>query len=100
MERRPPVRRRVLCYEKSRAGELFHLDLKYLPALDDSQPEYEFAAVDDFSREAVARITAQRSAAAATAFLKRAVESFPYRSRGGDDRQRRARPRGPDTGRV
>ena len=35
-----PVRRKVLRYEKSRPGELLHMDLKYLRGLDN--PNHEF----------------------------------------------------------
>ena len=48
-------RRPVHRYEKTRPGELLHLDLKYLSALEQG-PEFEYAAIDDFSREAVARL--------------------------------------------
>jgi len=71
---RPPVRR----YEKSRPGELLHLDYKYLPPLG-SRPEFEFVAVDDYSREAVARIADERSTKAATAFLEHVLTALPYR---------------------
>lgn len=71
---RRPVRR----YEKSRPGELLHLDYKYLPALD-AQREFEFVVVDDYSREAVARIAAERSTQAATAFLEHVLAHLPYR---------------------
>ena len=73
-----PVRRRVLRYEKSRPGELLHLDFKYLPELDHPRQEYEFAAVDDFSREAVAAIRAERSSRVATAFLEDVLRRLPY----------------------
>lgn len=70
---RRPVRR----YEKTRPGELVHLDLKYLPMLE-NRPEFEFAAVDDFSREAVASITADRNTIAATRFLEHVLTELPY----------------------
>jgi transposase InsO family protein len=70
---RRPVRR----YEKTRPGELVHLDLKYLPMLE-NRPEFEFAAVDDFSREAVASITAERNTIAATRFLEHVLKELPY----------------------
>jgi len=70
---RPPVRR----YEKTRPGELVHLDFKYLPVLDRPR-EFEFAAIDDYSREAVARIAGERSTAAATAFLEYVLTTLPY----------------------
>jgi len=74
-----PVRRAVLRYEKSRPGELLHLDLKYLPGLDNPRQEYEYAAIDDFSREAVAWITPERTTRAAVAFLERVLAQLPYR---------------------
>ena len=72
--RRPPVQR----YEKTRPGELVHLDYKYLPALG-SRPEFEYVAVDDFTREAVARIAPERNTRAATAFLEHVLARLPYR---------------------
>src|SRR5918994_3080026 len=48
-----PARPKPRRYEKSRPGELIHIDLKFLPALRNARHDYEFAAVDDFSREAV-----------------------------------------------
>lgn len=71
-------RRPVQRYEKTRPGELLHLDYKYLPALDRGR-EFEFAAVDDYSREAVARISGERSTQAATAFLEHVLARLPYR---------------------
>jgi transposase InsO family protein len=73
-----PVRRVVRRYEKSRPGELVHLDLKYLPTLENG-PEFEYAAVDDFTREAVATISVERSTAAATRFLEQLLVQLPYR---------------------
>ena len=74
---RPP-RRPVQRYEKSRPGELLHLDLKYLPALG-NRPEFEYAAIDDFSREGHARIARERSTVAATQFLEHVLAQLPYR---------------------
>ena len=37
-----PVRRKVLRYEKSRPGELLHMDLKYLRGLDNPNQEFEY----------------------------------------------------------
>src|SRR5512137_659365 len=73
---RPP-RRPVQRYEKARPGELLHLDLKYLPVLEKG-PEFEYAAIDDFSREGVARIAAERTTRAATQFLEHVLETLPY----------------------
>jgi transposase InsO family protein len=72
---RPPCRR----YEKSRPGELVHIDLKYLPALRNARNDYEFAAVDDFSREAVVWIATEQTSAMAAAFLERVLTALPYR---------------------
>jgi transposase InsO family protein len=71
---RAPVRR----YEKTRPGELLHLDLKYLPQLG-QRPEFEYAAIDDFSREATAQIARERSTVAATRFLELVLTQLPYR---------------------
>jgi transposase InsO family protein len=71
---RPPVRR----YEKTRPGELLHLDLKYLPQLG-KWPEFEYAAIDDFTREGAALIAGERSAVAATRFLEHVLRQLPYR---------------------
>lgn len=76
---RLPERRTIQRYEKSRPGELVHLDLKYLYRWKNSQREYAFAGVDDFSREAVAQIRADRSSGDAAAFLERLVAALPYR---------------------
>jgi transposase InsO family protein len=73
-----PPRRPVLRYEKSRPGELVHVDFKYLPALG-NRPEFEYAAIDDFSREATAQIAGERSTAAATRFLEFVLAQLPYR---------------------
>ena len=73
-----PVRPKPKRYEKQRPGELVHLDFKYLPALRNARHDFEFAAVDDFSREAVVWITTEPSSAAATTFLERVVAALPY----------------------
>lgn len=74
---RPP-RRPVRRYEKTRPGELLHVDLKYLPQLG-KWPEFEYVAIDDFSREGRALIAGDRSAAAATRFLEYVLGQLPYR---------------------
>jgi len=73
-----PPRRPVQRYEKTRPGELVHVDLKYLPALEKG-PEFEYVAVDDFTREAVATIAADRSTGAATRFFEHVLATLPYR---------------------
>jgi hypothetical protein len=52
---RRALRRPVRRYERTRRGELLHLDLKFLPTLD-RRATFKFAAVNDFSREAVVSI--------------------------------------------
>jgi transposase InsO family protein len=74
---RPP-RAKARRYEKQRPGELVHIDFKYLPALRNARHDFEFAAVDDFSREAVVWITTESTSAAATAFLERVAARLPY----------------------
>jgi transposase InsO family protein len=71
-------RRPVQRYEKSRPGELVHLDLKYLPALE-NRAEFEYAAIDDFSREGLAVIARERSTITATRFLEHVLAQLPYR---------------------
>jgi transposase InsO family protein len=71
-------RRPVQRYEKSWPGELLHLDLKYLPALE-NRAEFEYAAIDDFSWEGLATIARERSTAAATRFLEHVLAQLPYR---------------------
>ena len=73
-----PARPKPRRYEKQRPGELVHIDLKYLPALRNARNDFEFAAVDDFSREAVVWITTDQTSAAATAFLERVAAALPY----------------------
>lgn len=73
----PPAPRLVRRYEKTRPGELVHVDLKYLPSLE-NRAEFEFAAVDDFTREAVVWITAARTTHNATTFLEHLVAVLPY----------------------
>jgi transposase InsO family protein len=74
-----PRRRPSKRYEKSRPGELLHVEIKLLPSLRNARYDYEFAAVDDYRREAVVALTTEQSSAAATAFLERVVAAIPYR---------------------
>ena len=74
-----PARPKPRRYEKQRPGELLHLDLKYLPALRNARYDFEFAAVDDFSREAVVAIRTDQTSAMAAAFLEQVVATLPYR---------------------
>ena len=73
-----PRRRPAKRYEKSRPGELLHVDIKLLPALRNARFDYEFAAVDDFSREAVVTIATDQTSGTATTFLERVVATLPY----------------------
>jgi transposase InsO family protein len=73
-----PARPKPRRYEKQRPGELLHLDLKYLPALRNARNDFEFAAVDDFSREAVVSIYTEQTSAAAATFLEHVVATLPY----------------------
>lgn len=74
-----PRRRPAQRYEKSRPGELLHLDIKLLPSLRNARYDYEFAVVDDFSREAVVTIATDQTSATATTFLETVVAVLPYR---------------------
>jgi transposase InsO family protein len=76
---RPPSPRPFRRYEKSRPGELLHLDLKYLYRWPNTSREYAYAAIDDFSREAVASVRPDRSSQDAAAFLEEVVTALPYR---------------------
>jgi transposase InsO family protein len=73
-----PVRPKPKRYEKQRPGELVHIDFKYLPALRNARHDFEFAAVDDFSREAVVWIATDATSVTATAFLERVSAALPY----------------------
>jgi transposase InsO family protein len=74
---RPP-RAKPRRYEKQRPGELVHIDLKYLPALRNARNDFEFAAVDDFSREAVVTIGTEATSLAAASFLEHVAATLPY----------------------
>lgn len=75
---REPEPRIFRRYEKSRPGELLHLDLKYLYRWPNCSREYAYAVVDDFSREAVASIRPRRSSRDAATFLEQVVATLPY----------------------
>lgn len=66
-------------YEKQRPGELVHIDLKYLPALRNARHDFEFAAIDDFSREAVVSIRTDATSLTAASFLEQVAAALPYR---------------------
>jgi transposase InsO family protein len=69
--------RAVRRYEKTHPGELVHIDIKYLPTLGPA-PEFEFAAIDDYTREAVATIVGARTTHMATTFLEHVLATLPY----------------------
>lgn len=73
-----PARPKPRRYEKQRPGELVHIDLKYLPALRNARNDFEFAAVDDFSREAVVSIQTDATSVAAASFLEHVAATLPY----------------------
>jgi transposase InsO family protein len=73
-----PARPKPRRYEKQRPGELVHIDLKYLPALRNARNDFEFAAVDDFSREAVVAIRTDATSMAAAAFLEHVAATLSY----------------------
>lgn len=75
---RPPAPRALRRYEKSRPGELLHLDLKYLYRWPSCSREYAYAVVDDFTREAVASIRSRRSSRDAVSFLEEVLQTLPY----------------------
>jgi transposase InsO family protein len=74
-----PARTTPRRYEKLRPGELLHLDVKYLPALRNARHDFEFAAVDDFTREAVVTIHTDQSSVTAAGFLEHVLATLPYR---------------------
>ena len=74
-----PARPKPRRYEKQRPGELVHIDLKYLPALRNARHDFEFAAVDDFSREAVVSIRTDATSLTAASFLEHVAATLPYR---------------------
>ena len=73
-----PTRAKPRRYEKQRPGELLHLDLKFLPALRNARNDFEFAAIDDFSREAVVAIRTEQTSDSAAAFLEHVVRTLRY----------------------
>ena len=56
-----------------------HINLKYLPALRNARNDYECAAVDDFTGEAVVWIATEQTSATAAAFLERVLTALRYR---------------------
>jgi len=75
---RPKIKKEVLSYEKSFPGEQVHMDVKYLPQINKGDKEYQFSAVDDFTREAFALVFKNKSTVCATVFLEEARKYFGY----------------------
>jgi len=76
---RPKAPRLIQRYEKTAPGELLHLDTHTLVPLRRRMPiEYQFAILDDFSREAFSRIYPAATTRAATDFLLAALRYYRY----------------------
>ncbi|HEX6177132.1 MAG TPA: IS481 family transposase, partial [Thermoanaerobaculia bacterium] len=82
-------------YERKRAGELLHIDIKRLGRFDRAGHrvtrrrsfgskkqgfEFVYVATDDFTRLSYVEILADERSEAASSFLKRAVEWFAKRN--------------------
>lgn len=69
-------------YNKSYPGELIHFDTKRLPLIKgenkDSNREYLFVAIDDFSRELYADILPDKTQFSSSNFLTDVIEQCPY----------------------
>lgn len=78
---RHPALRVFRRYEKSRPGELLHLDLQYLYRWPNSSREYAYAVGDDCSREAVACIRPHRSSQDAAEFLEEVLRHYLIESK-------------------
>ena len=85
---RLPEQKTIRRYEKSRPGELVHLDLKYLYRWKNSQREYAFAGVDDFSREAVAQNSPRSQQRRCRGVFGATRSRVALSDRSSDDRQR------------
>lgn len=78
------LKKQAIRYEKSYPGELLHLDTKRLPWLKgegkryESEREYLFVAIDDYSRELYAGICLDKSAWSAARFLRSVLRECPY----------------------
>lgn len=74
----PKQKRKIVRYEKSFPGELVHIDIKHLPQINKGDKEYQFSAVDDYTREAFAMIAKNKSTVSATRFLEEVAKRFSY----------------------
>jgi transposase InsO family protein len=69
-------------YNKSYPGEMIHFDTKRLPLLEgetrETQREYLFVAIDDFSRELFTAILPDKTQYSAERFLEQVLEESAY----------------------
>lgn len=75
----PLPRKQYPRYEKTRPGELMHVDIKQLvPLHTGSQPEHMFAALDAYSREVFVKIFPRVNGDASQEFLEYVLAEVPY----------------------
>ena len=75
----PKLPKKICRYEKDYPGQLLHLDIKDLVPLWQGAPkEYQFAAIDDFSREGFSLIYPCKDSRSATDFLQRTRAFYSY----------------------
>ncbi len=69
-------------YNKQYPGEMLHVDTKRLPLLSGESPqsnhEYLFVGIDDYSRELYAVITPDKTQYSSEKFLKQVLKECPY----------------------
>jgi len=68
-------RRRYKCYERPHPGANLQIDVKYLDPIR-LQPEYQFTAIDEYSRVRYARIYTEITPMQAVRFLRDALDYF------------------------
>ncbi len=75
----PKLPQKICRYEKDYPGQLLHLDIKDLvPLRQGASKEYQFAAIDDFSREGFSLIYPSKDSCSATDFLHRSRAFYSY----------------------
>lgn len=76
------LKRQAKRYNKDYPGQMLHGDTKRLPLLEgqrvQSQREYLFIAIDDFSRELYAAILPDKTQYSAKRFLEQVIDECPY----------------------
>ena len=76
------LKKRAKRYNKEYPGEMIHGDTKRLPLLEGESPnsnhEYLFIAIDDFSRELYANILPDKTQYSAEKFYKQVMTECPY----------------------